>query len=196
MKARWYIPGLCLLFVSFTSRSEDRVHIHVDYSQLFGLYEKNKYRSINGFEYSMGGFDLEITGMYTVNRRLSAGVGIAAGRLSNPGYTIFPVYATVNYAPLRKTVKPYLFVKTGYVTKTKISEPGLIFSSGIGYKLKFREHFGLNFTLGYHLTHIMHDTDMYDVIYYDDGSFVLDYTGTDRSAMFRHSVALGVGFVF
>ncbi|MDR0757958.1 MAG: hypothetical protein LBF85_08950, partial [Tannerella sp.] len=63
MKARWYISGLCLLFISFTARSEDRVHIHVDYSQLFGLYEKNKYRSINGFEYSMGGFDLEITGM-------------------------------------------------------------------------------------------------------------------------------------
>lgn len=197
MKVKWYILILCFLLVPSAVRSEDRIHVHVDYNHLFGLYEKYKYWTINGFEYSMNGFDLGITGMYTVNRRLSAGVGIAAGRLSNPGYTFFPVYATVNYAPLKRTVKPYLFVKTGYAVRTKISNPGLLFSSGIGYKLKFREHFGLNFTLGYHLTQLMNDMAIYEVIDYGDGIFVLNDTGViDRSAVFRHSVALGVGFVF
>jgi long-subunit fatty acid transport protein len=196
MKARWYIPGLCFLFISLTARSEDKIHIHLDYNQMFGLYEKYKYWSINGFKHSMGGFDLGITGMYDVNRCLSVGAGMAAGVLGDQGYIIFPVYATAHYAPLKRSVKPYLFVKTGYLAKTAISEPGVLFSTGIGYKLKFREHFGLNFTLGYQFTSTMHEIEIYDLIGYDDIFTFWGVVDTDRSAVYIHSVSLGLGFVF
>jgi long-subunit fatty acid transport protein len=190
------MPCLCFLFISFTARSEDRIHVHLDYNQLFGFHENYKYWSASGFNHSLSGFDLGITGMYTVNRRLSAGAGVALGRLHNPGRTYIPVYATLHYAPFTKSVRPYLFVKAGHLAGTKISETGTFFSTGAGYKIKFREHFGLNFTLGYHFVHMMHEIRIYNATG-SDGTFIyLEDAGINRSAAYRHSVALGAGFIF
>ncbi|GHT30116.1 hypothetical protein AGMMS49574_08820 [Bacteroidia bacterium] len=166
------------------ANAQDKIHIHLDYNHLFGVYEKSDFWSINGTEYSLSGFDLSLTGMYSFNKRLSAGLGVSAEKLYNPSYTIFPVYAMVTYAPLKNYLNPYIYTKVGYGIGTKISNPGLILSPGIGYMLKFRDHFALNFNLGYHLTQIK-----YDITYED--LFVLA-----TQSNYRHSIILSLGLIF
>jgi long-subunit fatty acid transport protein len=169
--------------LTFTN-AQDKVHIHLDYNHLFGIYEESDFWSINGMKYSLSGFELGLTGMYSINKRLSTGLGVSAERLYSPDRTLFPVYGIVTYAPLNSYLNPYIFTKVGYGIGTKISNPGLIFSPGIGYKLKFREHFGLNFHLGYHLTQIKYDITYEDLIILDTRS------------IYRHSIALSLGLIF
>jgi long-subunit fatty acid transport protein len=167
-----------------TVNAQDKVHIHLDYNRLIGIYEKSDFWSINGSEYSLSGFDLSITGMYSINKRLSAGVGFGAEKLYEPNYTLFPVFANATYAPLNRYLNPYIYTKIGYGIGTKISNPGLIFSPGVGYKIKFREHFGLNFNIGYHLTQIKYDITYEDVL----------VLGTRSN--YRHSLVMNFGFIF
>jgi long-subunit fatty acid transport protein len=183
MAYRLYLLGFCIFFISSIAKGEDKIHVQLDYNRLFGICEKSDFWSIDGSKYQLSGFDLNLTALYSINKRLSVGAGMSAEKLYNPSYTAFPVFAVINYAPLRIT-KPYLFAKAGYSIGTKISNPGFIGSTGVGYKLKFREHFGLNFMLGYHLSQIKYDITSSDNII------------IDKRSLYRHSIALGIGFVF
>jgi hypothetical protein len=178
-----------LLFVllitssAFPISAQNKFHFHLDYNYLLGFYEESYFWTIKS---RLKGFDLSITEMYDINKRLSAGIGVGVEKLYEP-YTIFPVFAKVDYSPIRSTEKPYVYAKLGYGIGTKISNPGLLFNPGFGYKLKLRKHFGLNFTLGYHIQSIR-----YDIVYYSEGEFVdkkVDHIN-------RHSASFGVGFIF
>jgi hypothetical protein len=180
-----------LLFVLFfvlkatQTYSQDKFHVHVDYNYLSGFYEKGDFWTIKS---GLSGFDINIAGMYDFNERLSAGVGISAEKQYDPEYTIFPVFAKVAYSPIKSTEKPYVFTRLGYGMNTKISNPGLLFNPGLGYKLMLRKHFGFNFMLGYHFQSIQYDI----IVYNDEGVTVSKKTGLNS----RHSLSFGIGLIF
>ena len=136
----------------------------------------------------LSGFDISISGMYDFTKRLSAGIGVGTEKLNTPNYTIIPVFVKVTYSPIRSTESPYIYTRLGYGIGTKYSNAGLLFNPGFGYKLKIRKHFGLNFMLGYHLQSIR-----YEMLSHSTTGVVVDRkTGSNN----RHSLSLGLGFIF
>lgn len=160
-------------------------HFQFEYNYLHGFYEKNLFWDKKS---GMSGFDFNLTGMYDFSERVSVGAGVGIEKLYEfPTYTIFPVFSKITYSPLRQTVNPYIYTRIGYGIGTNISNPGLLFNPGIGYKLRIRKHFNLNFMLGYHLQAIR-----YDVVMYDDSAVISKTTDNSK----RHSLSAGIGIVF
>lgn len=164
---------------------QDKFHVHLDYNYLFGFYEKSDFWSIRS---GLNGFDLNIAGMYDINKSLSVGMGVGAEKLYDPSYTILPVYAKVAYSPIQANERPYVFAKVGYGIGTGISNAGLLLNTGLGYKLQLRKLFALNFLLGYHLQSIR-----YDLTYYSDAGVISDVKKDHNT---RHSLSGGIGFIF
>jgi hypothetical protein len=187
MKSIFKLSFVVFLFLnSVQLYGQDKFHVHLDYNYLAGFYEKGDLWTIKS---GLSGFDINLVGMYNVSDRLAAGAGIGAEKLYGPPeYTLFPVFAKVTYAPLRRTAKPYVFTRLGYAFGTKISNPGLLLSPGIGYTCMLRKRFGFNFMLGYHLQSVR-----YDMFFEIDNGEVLAKT---TSSNFRHSLAAGIGFIF
>jgi opacity protein-like surface antigen len=175
---------LLITLSAFPISAQNKFHIHLDYNYLLGFYEKSDFLTTKS---GLKGFDLSITEMYDINKRLSAGIGVGLEKLYEP-YTIFPVFVKVDYSPIRSTEKPYVYAKLGYGIGTKISNAGLLFNPGLGYKLKLGKRFGLNFTLGYHLQSIR-----YDMVYYSEDGMVVDKKIDNNN---RNSLSLGAGFIF
>lgn len=177
--------SLLIAFKAVPVYGQSKFHVHVDYNYLLGLSEKSDYWTIKS---GLNGFDINIAGMYDVNKRLSVGGGLGLEKLYDPAYTIIPVFAKIIYSPIRSTDKPYIYTKFGYGIGTRISNAGLLFNPGLGYKLKFREHFALNFILGYHFQSIR-----YDIVSYSGNGIIIDKK-TDSNS--RHSLSFGIGFIF
>lgn len=179
---------LFILFAVFRvtpSHSRDKFHFHIDYNYLWGLHEKNNLENI---ESGLNGFDLNISGMYNINKRLSTGIGIGVEKLYNPMYTIFPIYAKIVYNPFLSTERPYIYSKLGYGIGTEVSNAGLLFNTGVGYKHMFRKHFGINFMVGYHLQGIRYEA----IDYSENGVFSTKKANNN----YRHSLSFGTGFIF
>ncbi|MDR2969490.1 MAG: hypothetical protein LBV32_07805 [Tannerellaceae bacterium] len=184
MKIFLNILTVVIILLSATpARGEDKFHIHLDYNYLLGLYEKGAFL---GGKSKLSGFDIHLAGMYDINKRLSLGAGVGVEKLANPWYTIFPVFAKALYSPLSTTDKPYVFTKLGYGIGTEYSNAGLLFNPGVGYRIMFRKHFGINFMLGYHLQSVRYDVFIEDGI----GSYAIPTHNN------RHSLSFGVGFIF
>jgi len=164
--------------------AQDKFHVHLDYNYLSGFYEKSDLWSIKS---GLNGFDINITGMHDFNNRLSAGIGIGVEKLYDPAYTIFPVFVKISYSPIKSTEKPYVFTKLGYGIGTGTSNAGLLFNTGLGYKIKLRDHFGFNFMLGYHLQSIRYNMNFYS----EEGAI-----DTKVKHNYRQSFSLGLGFIF
>lgn len=164
---------------------QDKFHVHLDYNYLLGLRETGDLWTIKS---GLNGFDLNVTGMYDIHKRLSAGIGIGLEKLYDPSYTIFPIYTKIMYSPIKSTDKPYVFTKLGYGIGTGTSNAGLLFNIGVGYKVPLRNRFGFNFMLGYHLQSIR-----YDVLYNSEEGMVIDKMKDSNK---RHSFSFGIGFIF
>ena len=120
--------------------------------------------------------------LYRFLPRLKAGVGIGLEKYGYKcGYSTRPIFLAVQYAPLKKDLKPYLFSNIGYSKKsTDISfVGGWLAEVGVGYKIMFRKHFGLKFEAGYNLQ-----------------TFELNKMSDGFSDVTRHSLTAGVGLVF
>jgi hypothetical protein len=173
-----------ILLNATPARGEDKFHIHLDCNYLSGLYEKGAFFSSKS---GLSGFDLNLAGMYDINKRLSVGAGFGVEKLAKPWYMIFPVFAKALYSPLRTTDRPYVFTKLGYGIGTGYSNAGLLFNPGVGYRIMFGKHFGINFMLGYHLQSVRYDICIYEDEY-------RNHTVTTHNN--RHSLSFGAGFIF
>lgn len=176
---------ILISFVAISIQAKDKFSIHLDYNYLYGLKEKGDLWNLNS---DLNGFDINISGMYDLNKRLSAGIGIGIEKLYDPAYTVLPVFVKITYSPFKLSDKPYVYTKIGYGIGTKISNAGVLFNPGFGYKIKFRKHFGINFMLGYHLQSIR-----YDIVTIDES---LNMVGTKIGHNNRHSISFGMGFIF
>jgi hypothetical protein len=179
---KWFLFIIFTLLLNTQIKGEDKIHVYLGYENLVGLYEKSSFLGYSTTN-SLSGFDLNITGMYDLNKRLSIGIGTTIEKLYNPHYTTFPIYSIANYSPLKTYLKPYVFGKIGYGINSKKSNPGVLLETGIGYKRMFHQHFGLNFTLGYHFRTIEYDV-------------TIDNIKVSTESNYRHSIALGFGFIF
>lgn len=139
------------------------------------------------------------TGIYDFTPQISAGAGI--GITSGAGFNITaPIFATMRYSPIKKHTNAYIFTNLGYAPKYAEDIPqGWIFDAGIGYRLMFRKHFGLNFQLAYNLQQFVGDmrvTNTNDSMgigqYYQD---IYGWPTFDGDEV-RHFVSLSIGFVF
>ncbi|WP_080903551.1 hypothetical protein [Parabacteroides sp. Marseille-P3160] len=176
---------LIIVLKTVLACGQDKSHVHIDSNYLLGLYEKSDFWTIKS---GLSGFDFNIAGMYDINRRLSAGIGVGVEKLYDPSYTILPVFVKVAYSPIRANERPYVFAKVGYGIGTGISNAGLLLNTGLGYKLQLRKLFALNFLLGYHLQSIR-----YDLTYYSDAGVISDVKKDHNT---RHSLSGGIGFIF
>ncbi|OAV71118.1 hypothetical protein Barb4_00867 [Bacteroidales bacterium Barb4] len=149
-------------------RITDNIHAYLGYNHVFGVSA-----------YTEGGFYFNFAGIYDVNRRLSAGAGINAEKIKFR-HSAFPVYGTVRYSPLNNHLEPYVFANIGYAVGSDISNPGILFIPGIGYKVMLRKHFEFNFTLNYSLR----------------GYNYSKKTDGFKSNEYDHSIGLGAGFIF
>lgn len=182
------IKVIFILIITFNTiliKGQDKFNIHVDYSYLYGFLENGDLWEINS---GLNGFDINISGMYDINKHLSAGAGIGVEKLYDPSYTVFPIFMKVDYYPFKSTRKPYIYTKFGYGIGTEISNAGILFNSGLGYEINFLKHFGVNFMLGYHLQSIR-----YEIITFYEPEIISD---TKIGHNNRHSISFGIGFVF
>lgn len=93
---------------------------------------------------------------------------------SLPNANTKPVFLAVQYAPLKKDLKPYVFTNIGYGLDGEEFYEGWLAEVGVGYKYMFKKHFGLKAEIGYN--------------YKTFGSSDLHLT--------RHSILAGFGLVF
>jgi len=178
---------LVLFFIvhSIMIYGQKKVNICVDYDYLVGLNEKGDFWNIKS---GLNGFDLNLSGLYNFSNQLSAGVGIGVEKLYDPSYTIFPIFTKVTYSPFKSFLKPFVFAKIGYGIGTKISNSGLLFNPGFGYKFQLSKCLGLNLAIGYHFQSILFDI----VTYSEDGTVKLK----EQASNHRNSLSFGVGLVF
>lgn len=174
-----------ILLQTVSTNAQNKLHFGLDWSYLQGVSEKGDLWHIKS---GLSGFDLSLTGMYDINKRLSAGIGVGVEKLYDPAYTIFPVFTKIVYSPLRSSEKPFIFTKIGYGIGSNISNAGFLFNPGLGYKFPLRQHFAICVLLGYHLQSVRYEINSYSSV----ASVVDSYTSHNN----RHSISLGVGLVF
>lgn len=81
----------------------------------------------------------------------------------------------------------YVYTNIGYALGTDNYTPGFLFDMGVGYRKMFKKRHGLNFQFGYNMKqckagYIKIDKDYHATI------------ATDHR--YRHSLSLGIGFIF
>ena len=180
-------PILVLFFIFLTTTifGQKKVSLYADYNYLIGLNEKGNFWNIKS---GLNGFDINLSGLYNFSNQLSAGIGVGVEKLYDPSYTIFPIFSKVTYSPFKSFLKPFVVAKIGYGIGTKISNPGLLFNPGFGYKFQLCKSFDLNLSIGYHFQSILFDV----ITYSDDGSVILK----EQTSNQRNSLSLGVSLVF
>lgn len=198
-KLRFMCIGLLSALIPFVGRSEQkpelgsRFQVLVDYHYFFGLSQKvGKYATWRRSDMNMYGHSLRLTGMYAFTPRLAAGAGIGTDNYVNGGFHTVPVFAAFRYAPFRAALSPYVFTDIGYAIDTSVSDNGVLWELGVGYKRMFRKHFGMKFEAGYSLQQIRLTEKNFILIPDGDGN----YPSVSPFSMFRHSLLLGIGLVF
>ncbi|MDR3128972.1 MAG: hypothetical protein LBU03_01800 [Tannerellaceae bacterium] len=133
----------------------------------------------------MYGNALRFSCMYDITEKWSTGLGIGADRYENPGYNTFPVFVPVHFHPFIKSPNWYALTNIGYALKGAVTDTGLTWDIGAGYKKMFRKHVGVKFQLGYNLKQF-NNVEIYSF------SGEKEREGTQT----RHSLFFGVGYIF
>jgi hypothetical protein len=184
---------LSLLFLSsfsiFQAQAQtwSKFHVMLDYKYLFGLSEQGDFWNLSRKDAEMYGKSLRLSCLYSFSPQLSAGVGIGADRYEAPGRNTLPVFVAAHYNP-KMEIPFYFFGNAGYSRKTRTMTPGFLMDAGIGYKLMFRKHFGLNFQFGYNLKQFKEEVLG---INFDEG-----FSSSLQGKQTRHSLIFGIGLVF
>ncbi|MBR0042867.1 MAG: outer membrane beta-barrel protein [Bacteroides sp.] len=151
--------------------NSNELEFNIDFHHTWGLVEKGDgYKNQN----DLYGNSARISVLYRFTPRLKAGVGIGLEMYSLPNTNTKPVFLAVQYAPLKKDLKPYLFTNIGYGLDGDDFNEGWLAEVGVGYKYMFKRHFGLKAEVGYN----------YKSFNYGDWQ------------LNRHSISAGFGLVF
>jgi hypothetical protein len=169
------------------AQKQPKFHLILDYRYMLGLSDRGDIGVFSRKDLDMDGHSLRLSGVYSFFPQLAAGIGIGADRY--PPNTL-PVFATVHYNPC-KSNPFYLFGNAGYAFKTGTAVSGLLVDAGLGYKLMFKKHFGLNFHFGYNLKQF--NMDIYNYVLEDDDLYYEKITSGTQT---RHSLSFGVGLIF
>lgn len=165
-----------------------KVQVLLDYHYNLGLIERGDLFDINRSHHKMYGNSLRLSLLYNLNTKVSLGAGIGLDRYENAGYNTLPLFLTCYYSPLSKLPRAYTYTNLGYaIDKSSTFTKGMLFDLGIGYRKMFRQHFGLNFQIGYNLKQFRDE-----VIWVDEQ---LNFTHGNYS-QWRHSISFGFGFIF
>mgnify|MGYP000756714995 FL=1 len=171
-----------------TVKNDPKFHVLLDYHYNLGLATKQQWQN-SGM--SKGGHSLHLTALYDFTSRIAAGIGIGADRYTYPHFNTIPVYVTFRYKPVSSIPNGYIYTNLGYgCFSNEAIAPGWLWDLGIGYTKMFRRHFGLNFQIGYNLKEFG-GIPSYN---YNIDTEEITYLGTISDL--RHSLSMGIGFVF
>lgn len=171
-----------------TVKNDPKFHVLLDYHYNLGLATKQQWQN-SGM--SKGGHSLHLTALYDFTSRIAAGIGIGADRYTYPHFNTIPVYVTFRYKPVSSIPNGYIYTNWGYgCFSNEAIAPGWLWDLGIGYTKMFRRHFGLNFQIGYNLKEFG-GIPSYN---YNIDTEEITYLGTISDL--RHSLSMGIGFVF
>lgn len=181
------------LFISTFIHGQSKIHLDVDYHYLIGVVQKNdKYSTIHRSEEKMGGSSFQVSGMYSLNKRIEIGIGVGADCYNNPEITTFPILASIKYTPMKHLPSYYIYTDAGYAFRTKISDNGVVTSVGFGYKRMYKKHFGIKLEFGYKMQQIRVSQENIIVFPNSDGVAPI----IRGISVFRHSISFGTGFIF
>ena len=178
-----------------------KVQIGIDYHYAVGLgYFQPGYDVKNTGEYFGGGYTT-VTGLYNINQKFSAGLGLGIGLYSCGEGTILkaPVFGTFRYRPFKKeSLKNFYAVTDLGVGLGEVFwkvKPGFLWNIGIGWQKMFRKHFGLNFQITYNLHEFRgYRTKVY-LNYDTEYGYYYDINRVPAGE-WHHMLAFGVGLVF
>ena len=177
------IIGALLFLCILVSQAQSKFQVNLDYRYMLGLSEKGDVWDFSRKDVKMYGNALRLSCLYSLSSQVAVGVGIGADRYETPAYNTLPVFATVHYNP-NINVPIYLFYDAGYSFETETAVSGFLTDIGIGYKHMIKNHFGLNFQMGYNLKQF-------------NGKIYNFETGNNISCtQTRHSLTFGIGFIF
>lgn len=171
-------------------QAQSKFHVALDYYYNLGLSEQFVGRHYGRGDYEMSGNSLRLSANYDFVPAWSAGAGVGMDRYTEPSFNTMPIFATLQYAPLKKARNAYVFSDLGYAIKISDDfHPGFTGKLGIGYKLILAKHFGLNFRIAYDFK----DFRKIRTTYFDEASQQgVSYDSNSK----RHSVSFGVGMTF
>ncbi|MCK9156915.1 MAG: hypothetical protein M0P12_12630 [Paludibacteraceae bacterium] len=179
--------SVVFLFMTFGDiNAQISLHPGIDLAGMIGIKETSDEGNISTSEAQMSATSLRVKLLCDFNTKISSGLGVGLDGYSEPNYNTFPVFATINYFPFKK-VKFFGLLDCGYSPKINSNYvKGLLFDAGLGYRLQFKKHFGMNFML-----------------YYNAKQFKENYRywieGTEyewNHSAWRHSISVSVGFIF
>ena len=194
MKKLIFISTLLFLCAFGTQAQEQsqqdqaKFHLILDYRYMLGLSDCGDVGDFSRKDMDLYGHSLRLSGVYSFFPQLAMGIGIGADRY--PPHNTLPVFATVHYNPWESNPF-YLFGNVGCGIKTETALSGLLVDAGLGYKMMFKKHFGLNFHFGYNLKQF--NMDIHNYIF-EDG--YIYYEDTTSGTQTRHSLSFGVGLIF
>lgn len=186
--------------------SQAQFHAELGYRYGLGLNEQMLGECVYRDQYKMYSNTILLNFMYDITPQMSAGAGVGFTLCETGSHGSLPVYATFRYSPLKKVPGFYAFTDLGYAppigpgksitwsmgqeqTRYEGLNYGWLWDLGVGYRIMFRKHFGLNFQLCYNLqqfggTNILVNNEMTQQSYYD------------ISDNLRHSLSAGIALVF
>ncbi|MCM1504640.1 MAG: hypothetical protein NC127_05540 [Muribaculum sp.] len=182
------ITSLCAKAINLS-----KIHVGVDYKYTLGITERIYGTTFTRNDFDMHGNTVSICAMYDINKMFTIGIGISAC-IYEPEPNTVPVYATFRYRPFDSAhlKNLYSFTSLGYGIPADDDDTlssGIMADIGFGWQKFFRQHFGVNFQIGYSF-HQFHRNDSY--IWVDDS----EKWQYHKSSGGYNSLLIGFGLVF
>lgn len=172
----------------------DKLHVELDYSYNLGLSAKLEGEKYNAGDLDLYGHGLHLSVLYDLSQRITLGVGVGFERYEKLADNTLPVFATLQYRPMRSVPNIYVFTVLGHgvISSDQCSDmaAGWMGDVGIGYRKMWCKHLGWNARIGYDFRQFKG----IDNNVWDDVQMIMTQ-GKDFTN-YRHSLMFSLGLVF